>query len=357
MTVDLAAAHDFMATHARVLDRRRFELANGTVERAGVLAALDAYRNTDGGYGWGLEADLRTPESQPGAAAHAFEVFEAIAPTTSPHAVALCDWLDSVTLDDGGLPMALPLGMTAGSGPWWQAADPAEPSLQITAFTTGVAHRVAEHDPGVAAHPWLERATRYCLEAIAAIDDTPFAYVLAFSVGFLDAVHDRYPEAPGLLRKLAEHIPDDGRIRVSGGTENEKLHPLDLAPYPDRPVVLQRSNDRPGQPVRCAMSHSRVLLSPGSDRLERQARSVAMRDSQQPPYHAEAARPECRFPMVGTLRSRPARGAEQQSLAMRWSGALLVSRSGPGPPFLGQQRDKLGSEFGVVSTHARWERR
>jgi hypothetical protein len=236
MTVDLAAAHDFMATHARVLDRRRFELANGTVERAGVLAALDAYRNTDGGYGWGLEADLRTPESQPGAAAHAFEVFEAIAPTTSPQAVALCDWLDSVTLDDGGLPMALPLGMTAGSGPWWQAADPAEPSLQITAFTTGVAHRVAEHDPGVAAHPWLERATRYCLEAIAAIDDTPFAYVLAFSVGFLDAVHDRYPEAPGLLRKLAEHIPDDGRIRVSGGTENEKLHPLDLAPYPDRPA-------------------------------------------------------------------------------------------------------------------------
>jgi hypothetical protein len=50
-------------------------------------------------------------------------------------------------------------------------------------------------------------------------------------------------------------------------------------------------------------------------------------------------------------------GAEQHSLAMRWSGALLVNRSGPGPPFLGQQPDKLGSEFGVLSTHARWERR
>jgi hypothetical protein len=50
-------------------------------------------------------------------------------------------------------------------------------------------------------------------------------------------------------------------------------------------------------------------------------------------------------------------GAEQHSLAMRWSGALLVNRSGPGPPFLGEQPDKLGSEFGVLSTHARWERR
>jgi hypothetical protein len=237
LTVDLAAAHDFMAMHARVLDRRLFELASGAVEPAGVLAALGGYRNADGGYGWGLEADLRTPESQPGAAAHAFEVFEAVAPTTSPHAVALCDWLDSITLDDGGLPMTLPLGMTAGSGPWWQAADPSQSSLQITSFTAAVAHRVAEHDPGVAAHPWLQRVTRYCLDAIAAMDTRPFAYVLAFSIGFLDAVHERYPEeAPRLLSKLAEHVPDDGRIPVSGGAENEMLHPLDIAPYPNRPA-------------------------------------------------------------------------------------------------------------------------
>jgi hypothetical protein len=40
-----------MAAHARVLDRRRFELLNGATNAAGVLAALDAYRNTDGGYG------------------------------------------------------------------------------------------------------------------------------------------------------------------------------------------------------------------------------------------------------------------------------------------------------------------
>ena len=38
---------------------------------SGLLAALDGYRNPDGGYGWGLEPDLRTPESQPGAALHA----------------------------------------------------------------------------------------------------------------------------------------------------------------------------------------------------------------------------------------------------------------------------------------------
>src|SRR3954470_1201007 len=118
MSIDLNAAADFMATHARVLDQRRFELRTGATDPAGALAALDGYRNPDGGYGWGLEPDLRSPESQPGAALHAFEVFSEVAPAASPHAAALCDWLDAVPLPDGGLPFALPLTVTTASAPW-----------------------------------------------------------------------------------------------------------------------------------------------------------------------------------------------------------------------------------------------
>jgi hypothetical protein len=115
VTLDLPAATDFMATNARVLDRRRLELRDGKTDPAAVLDALDGYRNPDGGYGWGLEPDLRSPESQPGAAHHAFEVCEEIAPATTSQAVALCDWLQSIALPDGGLPMALPLSTSAGS--------------------------------------------------------------------------------------------------------------------------------------------------------------------------------------------------------------------------------------------------
>ena len=235
MTIDLDAARDFMATHARILDRRRFALRDGGGDADGVLAALGAYRNPDGGYGWGLEPDLRSPESQPGAALHAFEAFEDVAPATAPQAVALCDWLASVTLPDGGLPFVLPLGTTAGSAPWWREGDPAVSSLQITAVTVAAARGVAHHDPAVAAHPWLERATRYCLDAIAALDAEPSAYTLAFSLGFLDAVHDDAPEAAELLQRLGAAIPPDGLVPVPGGTEGERLRPLDLAPYPDRP--------------------------------------------------------------------------------------------------------------------------
>jgi hypothetical protein len=237
------SAADFMAAHARILDRRRFELRTGETDRSGVLAALDAYRNPDGGYGWGLEPDLRSPESQPAPAWHAFEVLEEIAPETAPQAIALCDWLESIALADGGLPFALPLGLTAGSARWWTESDPAASSLQITAITTAAAQRVATRDPAVAGHPWLERATSYCLDAIRAIDEEPFAYVLAFSVHLLDAVHDSRPEAAELLHKLGSYIPADGRLRVRGGAENEMLKPLDVAPYPDRPARALLSDD------------------------------------------------------------------------------------------------------------------
>jgi hypothetical protein len=223
-----------MATHARVLDRRRFEFLFGSGSGEAVLAAVDGYRNPDGGYGWGLEPDLRASESQPGGALHAFEVFAEAGPT--PRAGQLCDWLATVTLPDGGLPFALPVADAAGCAPFWAEADPTASALQSTAFLAGVAHRVALRDPAVAAHPWLADATRYCLDAIAALNSAPHAIELCFAVQFLDAVHDTHPEAAGLLLRLGEFIPDDGLVPVAGGAADEALRPLDFAPAPDRPA-------------------------------------------------------------------------------------------------------------------------
>ena len=225
-----------MAGHARLLDRRRFELLFDGGDAEPTLAALSAYRNPDGGYGYGLEPDLRAPESQPAAALHAFEVFAEAGPVTALQALELCDWLDAVALPDGGLPFALPLEDATGTAPFWAQADPQAFSLQITSIVAANAHRVAAHDPAVAAHPWLVRATSRCLAAIDALEEAPAAYELAFAVRLLDAVHDREAAAPALLARLAEFIPDDGRLRVAGGRSDEALRPLDLAPEPGRPA-------------------------------------------------------------------------------------------------------------------------
>jgi hypothetical protein len=234
MTYDITSAAAFMAAHARILDRRRLALFQGTVGPEPVLAALGAYRNPDGGYGWGLEPDLRSSESQPGAALHAFEVFAEIAPERTPAASSLCDWLESVSLADGGLPFVLPMATTAGSAPWWTGADGTTSSLQITAIGAANALRVAQHDPAVASHPWLKRACEFCRSAIEAIEEPPFAYTLGFAVRFVETWHASAPaEAARLMDHLARFVPADGHVAVRGGAELEMLRPLDLAPQPD----------------------------------------------------------------------------------------------------------------------------
>ncbi|MFK0247340.1 hypothetical protein ACIQUM_21825 [Amycolatopsis azurea] len=231
MNIDIDSAATFMATQARLLDRRRFEVLFREGDPAAALAALEGYRNPDGGYGHGLEPDCRSATSQPGGALHAFEVFADIGPVTSPRAAELCDWLASISLPDGGIPFALPMPDPFGSAPFWASADPSVSSLQITAIVALVAHRVAAHDPAVAAHPWLAMATGYCLGEIEKLDETPHALVLAFAMKLVDALGETR-----LVEKLGRFVPDDGVVAVGGGIEGEAMRPVDFAPDPDGPA-------------------------------------------------------------------------------------------------------------------------
>lgn len=249
--IDLTAAETFMATHTRLLDRRRFAWLLGHEPEAGTLAALAAYRNPDGGFGWGLEPDLRSATSQPAGALHALELLEEIATGAGELAVGLCDWLDSVTLEDGGLPFALPGADAPGSAPWWAAASPTASSLHITAAVCAAAQRLATHDPALATHPWLARATEYCRAAIGSLAEPGGAYELRYALWLLDAIEPAAPEARAELERLAAFVPASGERRVEGGTANEKLRPLDFAPSPERPLrryvaeqAIERDLDR-----------------------------------------------------------------------------------------------------------------
>lgn len=235
MSVDLSAAADFLAGSARVLDRRRFELLFDGGDAAAVLAAVDGYRNADGGYGWGLEPDLRSRTSQPGGALHAMEAFADVVPATTARARELCDWLTRASNPDGGLPFALPVPDPAACAPFWIGADQTS-SLQITAIVAAAAHRVAAGDPAVAGHPWPGRATEYCLAAVRGLGPDPHAMVLAFAAQLLDAAAATSPEAVDLVETLRPHIPVDGLLHVAGGADDEFMRPLDFAPLPGGPV-------------------------------------------------------------------------------------------------------------------------
>jgi hypothetical protein len=234
--IDLRKTSEFLDTHARLIDRRRFALLFGHGDPDAAVAALTAYANGDGGFGWALEPDLRSASSQPVGALHAFEVLEEIAPSTSPLAARLCDWLESVSLADGGLPFALPGADGPGSAPHWAGSDPSRSSLHITSGVCAIAHCVAHHDPAVAEHTWLARATDYCRREIAAMERPRGAYEFSFVLQLLDALHDADVDAARELERLRPFIPESGSMPVAGGVEGEELRPLDLSPSPDRPL-------------------------------------------------------------------------------------------------------------------------
>ena len=236
--IDLITAHTFMATHARVLDRRRLDLLLDGGSPDPLLTALAAHRNPDGGFGWALEPDMRSRTSQPVGAYHAFELLGAAAPATSPMGPELCDWLASVALPGGGIPFALEGAADPGSSPVWAHADTTVPSLHITSAICAAAHRVAAHDPAVAAHPWLRRATDWCWDEIAALDVPRGAYELRFVLELLDAVILERPEARAHVERLVRHLPASWELPVAGGLADERLHPLDLSPRP-RGVVRE----------------------------------------------------------------------------------------------------------------------
>ncbi|MEU4428652.1 hypothetical protein AB0F81_49210 [Actinoplanes sp. NPDC024001] len=235
MGMDLSAATSFVVNHGRILERRRLAHRSGRTSPESVLAALDAYRNPDGGYGWALEPDLRSATSQPVAAMHALEVLADIRDTTGPQAPHLCDWLAKHTLADGGMPFSLPFSDTTGSAAHWIGADATVSSLQMTTQLAAHAHRLARHRTDVARHPWLAAATEYCLDTIERTTEAPQAYELMFAMRFLDAVAPSTPRARPLLDRFVSFVRVDGPTPVAGGADGEVLHPLDFTPEPDAP--------------------------------------------------------------------------------------------------------------------------
>lgn len=234
--IDLTKASEFMATHARVIERRRFDLLFGHGDSDGVIAALAAYANSDGGFGWGLEPDLRDAGSQPAGALHAFEALADLDAPATTIAVKLCDWLDSVSFPGGGLPFALPGADGPGSGPWWAQADRSRASLHITSAVCEMAHRVAARDPAVATHPWLANATDWCLTEVASRERPHGTLELRYVLQLLDALADTSADAARELGRLAAFIPSSGSMPVEGGAEGESMRPLDFSPLPGRPL-------------------------------------------------------------------------------------------------------------------------
>jgi hypothetical protein len=226
--IDLDAAAQFVHGHGRLLERRRFEHRfAGADDAAGVLRAIEAYKNPDGGFGY-MEPDLRTPASQPSAVLYAFEVLEELPELRdawAPMATAALDWVATIANADGGIPFVLPTAAGYPHAPWWAPTEDPPSSLLMTAGVAAAAYRI-----GLGDHPWAAGAARYVWEQLDALKLSD-AYSFRYAVHFLDAVPDR-DRATTALNALAARMPADGILKVEAGVEGETLSALDVAPHP-----------------------------------------------------------------------------------------------------------------------------
>jgi hypothetical protein len=219
MSIHLSAAANFIWSAARLIDRHRYSFLFEDGPAEAVVEALRGYQNHDGGFGHGLEHDLRCPHSQPASTLYALEMLNEIGAAEHELARGARAWIASIAEADGGIPMVLPGFEDYPHSPW-MAPDPGS-------FLT-FALAAAVHASGVS-DEWLARASQWCWRAIES-NTQPGGYWLEFACRFLDKVPEE-ARARSAIDALAAMI-DPSAFEPVGGTGTERLRPLDISPLP-----------------------------------------------------------------------------------------------------------------------------
>jgi len=221
---DINAAEQFIATHGRVLDRRRFERLFREGAARPVRDAIAAYQNPDGGFGHGLEPDGRTPASQPPAVELALRTLHEADAWSDELAMGACDWLAATGPAAGGAAFVDPSVEGWPHAPWWVPEVDRPASLIITGLIAGTLHA-----RGVR-HPWLDGATELMW---ARIDGLSAAgpYDMRGVLRFLDHVPDR-SRAEQALGNAGQLLFKLDLVELDPGAPGEVHGPLDYAPAP-----------------------------------------------------------------------------------------------------------------------------
>ena len=224
-TPDLDAAARFLAGHARVLDRRRFERLFLDGDARPVRDAVAAFRNPDGGFGHALEPDGRTPASQPAAVAMALDTLDEADAWDEELVAGACEWLEANAPAEGGASFVEPTVEGWPRAPWWEAEEGRPASLFTTGSIAATLH--ARH----VEHRWLDGATDLLWLRIDELDD-PGPYAARGLLRFLDHVPDRDRAEPALDR-IGRLLFERELVALDPDAGGEVHTPLDFAPTPD----------------------------------------------------------------------------------------------------------------------------
>jgi hypothetical protein len=223
-TPNLSKATDFIWRTARLLEQRRFAYLFLDGQQQAVLEALRPYQNPDGGFGNGLEPDIRGPVSQPVPGWTALCILDEAGAFADPLVTRACDYLLTITTPEGGVPFVLLSVRDYPHAPWWETRDQPPASLNPTAAIAALLHKHRVE------HPWLTAATEYCWRKLDQMERTD-PYEMRAVLPFLDFVSDRQ-RAENVFARVGPKILEQKLVALTPTTQNETHTPLNFAPRP-----------------------------------------------------------------------------------------------------------------------------
>lgn len=233
----LERAADFIWRNARLLDRHLFAYLYRDGPREGVLDALHAYHNGDGGFGHALEPDKRTPASQPIDVQVAFEVMDVVG-LDATMAGQACDFLASVGEPNGSVACVLTGVNRYPHAPWWRLEGEPRGGINPTGAIAGLLLR-QRFD-----HRWLRSATAYSW-SVCEESDTVEPHDLACILTFLQNAPDR-PRAVRAFERVSRNMLGAGVVEMDPAASGYVKKVLEWAPTPGslcRPLFTRETVD------------------------------------------------------------------------------------------------------------------
>jgi hypothetical protein len=224
----LDRAAEFLLTHARLLERRLFELSFQNGDPDAALRAVLSYQNPDGGFGHAMEPDLRASSSQPVFVHFALSALREAGLPGPPLGGRMCAFLGSVSTADGALPYILPDALEHPRADHWQGDYGLTPSLHATAGVTAGLHALGVR------HEWLDRATEWCLREISGQPE----YTGHRMLNVLDLLQSMrtLPERSALWESVTSRLFEADYVLMETPVRTYGLTPLHFAPTPISPA-------------------------------------------------------------------------------------------------------------------------
>ena len=225
-------ARDFILTNARMIERRLFHFYFEHHDPKGIYHAIYAYRNSDGGFGHGMEPDTASPESQPLFTIMAMETLDQVGFLNTEQIESdFLTYFESIITQKGGIPWMFKPTSDYPCEPHFKSVKEWA-ALSTTAPLLGMLEKYNIQ------RPWMEKAESFVWSEFERIlDKHVFCYLCVPRWLFFLKYSKNRAIAEEMISKLKDSIIQNNVLCSDPSDDGwglyEKPHSLNYAPYPN----------------------------------------------------------------------------------------------------------------------------